>query len=632
MGQESTRVPFVAIGGIWFALVVAVVAAPSNPPKLAKVARLDVYAEPEVGAIHYGASTDGGGSIRRASWVSAGERPRIYVATWPIRHFEWTSIGLSFVPSNSGTVVLDLLGQWEMSPSGTIYRQEVLWDAVTAIGASVSNGSFEVMSGGSPVGWFNPWGGPVTLVTNPAPVDGARAVSVWHDRRLRTIISVTAGVPVEIRAWARAAIPEGYIDSQRIEATNTPAHEASRRFMRGVNLANWFEAPPGADWGGGPIGPADLDAIAAEGFDHVRVPVRWSAHTGPAPDYVISNTFFQQVNAVVTGAIARGLGVIVNVHHFDEFFSNPPAWTNKLYAIWDQLSALYAGAPSNLAFEILNEPHGGATTEFMNGVYAYLIPRIRNLHPERLIFVGPGAFNHVEELSNLRLPIQDSNLVVTIHSYEPFLFANQGATWVGYQALTTNLVYPGPPPAPMSPHPTSATDPAVVEWFEQYNSLPSERNPCSSNAFVYLLRHAAAWSRYYGRPVHVGEFGCIAKADASSRARHLREFREEMDRLGLGWALWDWKALYFYWDRSANSPAAGLREALFPPIRLAWGLEPMRIDSLLARGKRIVVEQAEVDITAWSPILTQILDDARFVFPVTGSSPVAAFRLRWISP
>lgn len=604
----------------------------ANPPKLAHVARLDVYADPSVGSIRMGASIDGGGFVRRPSWASPSDQPRMYTATWPILHFQWTSIGMSFIPSNSGPVLVDLLGQWEMSPSGTIYRQEVLWDAIQVTGATLSNGSFEVLSGGVPVGWANPWGGPVEVITNPAPVDGQYAVSVWHDRRLRTTISVTAGVPVEIRAWARAAFPTGFVDNPRITVSNTPAHRNAVRFMRGVNLANWFEAPPGSDWGGGPIDGTDLDAIAAQGFDHVRIPVRWDANTGPGPAFVISNAFFMRVNTVVTGALARGLGVILNVHHFDDFFANPAAWTNKLYAIWDQLAALYAGASSNLAFEIINEPHGNATTEVMNGIYAHVIPRIRSNHAERLIFVGPGAYNHISQLPNLRLPANDSNLIVTVHSYEPFLYANQGATWVGYQALTTNLVYPGPPPSPITPHPTSATDPWVVDWFEQYNTLPTERNPCSSNAFIYALRHARAWADYYGRPVHVGEFGSIGRSDPVSRARHLREFREEMDRLGLGWALWDWKAYYYYWDRNANAPAVGLPEALFPPIRLSWSNSSRILESDVAIGKKLVLERAIDPSGFWQPIATQRMETQRFQFNDSAVFDSAVYRLQWRFP
>ena len=79
-----------------------------------------------------------------------------------------------------------------------------------------------------------------------------------------------------------------------------------------------------------------------------------------------------------------------------------------------------------------------------------------------------------------------------------------------------------------------------------------------------MVRTAKQWSEYYGRPVHVGEFGCYIKADAESRARYLGDFRRALEEAGLGWALWDWRAGFHYWDPKADRAAPGMREALFP--------------------------------------------------------------------
>jgi endoglucanase len=77
------------------------------------------------------------------------------------------------------------------------------------------------------------------------------------------------------------------------------------------------------------------------------------------------------------------------------------------------------------------------------------------------------------------------------------------------------------------------------------------------------MKHAHDWSEYYGRPVHVGEFGCYVGADEQSRARFHYEFRRILDKYDLAWTLWDWKAGFRYWDERRNAPASGMREALF---------------------------------------------------------------------
>ncbi len=125
---------------------------------------------------------------------------------------------------------------------------------------------------------------------------------------------------------------------------------------------------------------------------------------------------------MVTGLLAQGINVVLNLHHFNEFYADPAARSNQLVALWDQLAVHYSNQPDALAFEILNEPHDAATTEVMNGIYDVLLPRIRRSNPHRTILVGPGQWNGISELAGLRLPANDSNLVVTVHNYAPFYF------------------------------------------------------------------------------------------------------------------------------------------------------------------------------------------------------------------
>jgi endoglucanase len=365
------------------------------------------------------------------------------------------------------------------------------------------------------------------------------------------------------------ALNEGRVESgsesmARITDTNSPAHRAARRLMRGTNLGNHLEAPAGQNWGA-TYSMADFAIIRQEGFDHVRLPIRWNDHTGPGPDFVISNAFKSKVDFLVTNALARGLGVIVNIHHFDDFTSDPAGQTEKFLALWRQIAEHYATAPEGVVFELLNEPKDAATTEVINPIYARAIRVIRESNPERTILVGPGSFNSIDELGALRLPGDDANLIVTVHNYDPFLFTHQGAGWTMPTTATRGIVFPGPPETPLEP---AAGIPAwAVDWIERYNTVPGERNPSSPAAFREAFALARQWSKDYGRPVHLGEFGAYSRhCDDDSRVKYYRSVRESMDEHGMGWAMWDWKAGFHYWegDEDGGPDPAGLREALFP--------------------------------------------------------------------
>lgn len=345
-------------------------------------------------------------------------------------------------------------------------------------------------------------------------------------------------------------------------AASSPGHEAARRFMRGANLGNYLEAPKGASWGAR-YEVQDLDNIQREGFDHIRLPIRWNDYAGPSPDYRIADEIFAKADLIVTNALQRKLAVIVNLHHFDEFTDNPAAHTNKLIALWRQIAAHYAAAPDALAFEILNEPRDAATTIVMNPIYATLIQEIRKTNPRRTLFVGPGRWNQVSELKNLQLPDNDRNLIVTIHCYEPFYFTHQGATWSGPDTKVKGIQFPGPPTTPLIPDPSLQLSPWVSNWVHRYNTVEGTNNPSSPEAFRKQIRIARQWALDNGRPIHMGEFGCYIQADEKSRARFHAEFRKALDEAGMGWAIWDWKAGFRYWDERRNAPAEGLREALF---------------------------------------------------------------------
>jgi endoglucanase len=534
----------------------------NEPVRLAATGRLDLRAEGT--SIENGQIVAGGGTIERMNWIPESDRPRSYTINFSVSRLAWREFAVQFTPVSDGVVTLALMGPWEEASKGVLYKQEVLWDSIALDGAALENGSFEAGDGRSNSGW-QAAGGTVQLASQDVPaVDGRRVARTWHNATLTARTRVTAQKTVTIRGYARAVVPEGFREMRRLERAKTPAHEAARRFMHGTNLGNYLEAPPGQNWGAS-YSVADLEHIKAEGFDHVRIPIAWQHYTGPGPDYVVREDFFPRVDTLVNGATRLGLAVIVNVHHFDAFTSDPAGQRDKFLAIWQQVGRHYASAPPNVVFELLNEPKDAAATEVISPIYADAIRIIRQTNPNRTILVGPGKWNQVSELPKLQLPDDDNNLIVTVHCYEPFQFTHQGASWVGGDVQrVTHIQFPGPPDKPLEVDAGLKLSGGTIDWLKRYNTLPTDRNPSSPRVFRAVVEQAKEWSDYYGRPVHMGEFGAYIAADADSRARYYGTFRETMDKAGIGWATWDWKAGFRYWDDQKSGPVPGMRAALFP--------------------------------------------------------------------
>jgi endoglucanase len=509
------------VAALWLAVAGQTVEA---QPVAAQHARLDLTAD--AGELSLPRLMPPAGSVARMDWVPADVRNQTATVQFPVCDFAESSYALHFSVAVDTVVQLDLLGPWEPGGTGKLREATVDWLQVVAEGATLT---------------------------------GFQPGTAWHDQRISCRLACKAGSRVKLGLVA--TVPEDLRDKtgwrpDYIDSDN----RQEQRFGRGVNVANFLEVPPAEDWGDNSATAEDYRQIAAEGFDHVRIPVGWQHYCGPAPDYRISPVFAERVLEQIDLATQAGLAAIVNVHHYHEFMADPDGQEEKLLAIWGQVATLLRERPLTVAIEILNEPGGAATTERINVLYARVVPLIRQIDRERLILVGPGNFNQASELGRLKLPA-DERLVVTVHTYAPHWFTHQGAEWSGGCRDLRDIVFPGPPAMPVGV--PAGSDGAQRDWLTAYNEAPAGENPCSAEAVAAEIRLAARWGRHWNRPIHLGEFGVYTQADQASRARYCAVVRRECEAQKIGWCLWDWKASFDYWDDARDEPLAGMREALF---------------------------------------------------------------------
>lgn len=338
---------------------------------------------------------------------------------------------------------------------------------------------------------------------------------------------------------------------------------APAQLRRGINLGNALDAPAEGDWGV-VLQPAHFQLAAKAGFDHVRLPVRFSAHALDAAPYSLDETFMMRLDWALDQAAANGLGVLVDLHHYDQIHTAPAAHRDRFLAIWRQIATRWADRPASVAFEPLNEPHGALTAAAWNQLAADVLAAIREIDPDRLVVLGGISWSDAIGLDTLTLPAGDTNLLATFHAYEPKLFSVQGAPWMGAEWTTTGVVFPGPPPAPLQPTVEAGAVSWVKDWFDRYNTLPAATNPSGPSTVKAEMDAAVRFSSRTGIATYIGEFAAVDWADLPSRVSFYAEVRAQAESLGIGWCVWDDGGHNRFLDIAGGTWSPELHAALFP--------------------------------------------------------------------
>jgi endoglucanase len=316
------------------------------------------------------------------------------------------------------------------------------------------------------------------------------------------------------------------------EPTATPTPILPAALKRGVNLGNMLEAPKEGEWGL-VVQEEYFDLIKEAGFDFVRLPVRWNTHADQEFPYTVDPTFFARVDEVVHWGLERDLAVIVDFHHYEEMMWDP--WSNKdrYLGIWQQVAEHYKEYPSNVLFELLNEPNDQLNASLWNQYLAESLGVVRESNPTRDVVIGPAGWNAYDWISTLDVP-DDEHLVITFHYYLPFQFTHQGAEWAGAEAqnwLGTAWDATDAEKAEISAHFDS-----VADWAQRHNN-------------VRIL---------------LGEFGAYSRADMPSRVRWTEFVAREAERHGFAWAYWEFASDFGIYDPGVKAWREELLRALIP--------------------------------------------------------------------
>ena len=224
-------------------------------------------------------------------------------------------------------------------------------------------------------------------------------------------------------------------------------------------LGNTLDATGGGNslysetsWGNPKTTKAMIDAVKAQGFNTVRVPVSWGNHT-TGDNFTIDSQWLARVKEVVDYCIDNDMYVILNIHHDTSTQYYYPSSEYKersvkfVNSIWTQVAKYFKDYDQKLIFETLNEPRLAGTGDewwfdvnYPNNAVRDSISAINALNQtavdairaaggkntDRCIMVpGYGASIDGCTTSTFKLPDDSTpnRLIVSVHAYTPYNFA-----------------------------------------------------------------------------------------------------------------------------------------------------------------------------------------------------------------
>ncbi|CAN5595515.1 cellulase family glycosylhydrolase [soil metagenome] len=312
--------------------------------------------------------------------------------------------------------------------------------------------------------------------------------------------------------------------------TEVPAARFAR-MTKGVNLSHWWAQ--NGDYSTErlrrDVTRADFDQLVRSGFRHVRLTL--------APEALDGDGKTALLREKIEDAHDAGLAVIVDCHPEDGYKNEVKKDSGAWIAWWGNLAKELKGEdPNTTFFEPMNEPTFDDAAKWRE-TQRLAIDAIRKYAPRHTVIASGAKWSGLADLLTFE-PYKDlDNVVYNFHFYDPFVFTHQGATW-GWELskFMKDVPYPSSPEAVRSVLPKIDNEEArkVIDGYgnERWNAQKIEDN----------LRKAQEWGRRNKVYVTCNEFGSYKSfAPSESRTAWIKDTRAALDKLGIGWTMWDYQ-------------------------------------------------------------------------------------------
>lgn len=276
--------------------------------------------------------------------------------------------------------------------------------------------------------------------------------------------------------------------------------------------------------------PRELDFVAEEGFNFVRIPTDYTFWTKDFDYLHPDENILAYIDRYIDACNSRGLHASLNLHRAPGYCINRPElekhnlWTDDEAAegfifLWQLFAERYKHIPSSkLSFDLVNEPCNRppthpCTRDDHEKRIRQTIAAIREVDPTRQLVIDgfDGGGSALPELADPALDVIHSG-----RGYEPFNITHYKAEWVN-----------------------NADKMEMPDWPLR---LPDGRVKNIDSLREYYKPWKAVEAR--GVKVHIGEFGVYNKISNRTALAWLKDLVKVFRENRWGYSLWNFRGSF----------------------------------------------------------------------------------------
>ncbi|MCK9181855.1 MAG: CIA30 family protein [Fibrobacteraceae bacterium] len=360
-----------------------------------------------------------------------------------------------------------------------------------------------------------------------------------------------------------------------ITISNPLQAKAMKYLNKGINFTNWLENADGK-FDGFTYGETDIKLFSDNGIKALRLPIDLDLYadnrdafvadtTGATALDIDTTTLFTVLDSFAVWTERHGLSFTIDYHEYDGSYNKTSSADTRYQAMmaimWKTVAAHFASNPrEDLFFELLNEPgiaNGNIAQANWTITAQGMIDSIRTVDNIHTILFGDVEWYDISYLKK-RTPFTDDNIIYVFHSYDPFVFTHQSASWTE-AATIKNLPFPYDTSRWSTQSAYFGVKSNTASWVKT-----AIKNYYKTGNKEYILQTwltAKEWAVTNNVPVICNEFGAYNGAStAQDRLNYLKAVREVSDTLQIPISHWGYTGGFSLFEN--GKMIEGIKEAL----------------------------------------------------------------------